>query len=108
LSERNLGCARSTSSEFRIPSQSVTSRNELKFQWSCSGVFSGDKIGFLWINLGTQCGSHPEFPGQQESEWISELRKLWFRSVFRGPEAMMRSHCLLERDLIGTSLLIKC
>jgi hypothetical protein len=23
------------------------------------------KVRFIWIILGTQCGSHPEFPGQQ-------------------------------------------
>jgi hypothetical protein len=34
------------------------------------------KVGFIWIILGTQCGSHPEFPGQQESEGILGLGKL--------------------------------
>jgi hypothetical protein len=44
------------------------------------------KVDFIWIIQGTQCGSHPEFSGQQESarvsktqqksEGILELRKL--------------------------------
>jgi hypothetical protein len=34
------------------------------------------KVGVIWIALGTQCGSHPDFPGQQEPEGILELAKL--------------------------------
>jgi hypothetical protein len=34
------------------------------------------KVGLIWIILGTQCGSYPEFLGQQESEGIVELGKL--------------------------------
>jgi hypothetical protein len=51
--------------------------------------------------------SHPELPGQRESEGILDLGKSWFGSAFRGPEAMMRWFCLLGRELIGTSLLMK-
>jgi hypothetical protein len=34
------------------------------------------KVSFIWRILGTQCGWHPEFPGQQELEEIMELENL--------------------------------
>jgi hypothetical protein len=37
-----------------------------------------------------------------------ELGKLWFGSVFRGPEAMTWWCRLHGRNLIGISLLMKC
>jgi hypothetical protein len=50
------------------------------------------KVDFIWKILGTQCGSHLEFPAQQEPKeyWNSEsydldlffgLRKLWCGDV---------------------------
>jgi hypothetical protein len=41
-----------------------------------TNLFTSDESWFYLEILGTQCGSHPEFSGQQESEAILEFAKL--------------------------------